>query len=163
MDGNFHTDDAETSAIKLMTTTSDAMRLAEKSLGGRKQWRGDVTGMLGLLRRGFGIQSVGKLDARGLIFDETLEFDDGEVQNRSWRIGQTSGGLVIEADGIDLLEPGHLENNALVFVYRLKFGALSFRYRDKFYLTADGNVTNEGRASWFGIPVMKIVATGKAA
>ncbi len=161
MDGNFLTDDVQASTTNLVSPTLKAMVLAEKSLGGRKCWRGEVTGLLGLLRRGFDIQSTGKLDARGLVFDEKLEFDDGEIQERSWRIGQSADGLLIEADGIDLLEPGQVKNNALIFVYQLKFGSLSFRYRDKFFLDGDGNVNNVGRASWCGLPVMKIFATGK--
>ena len=163
MDGNFFTDDAESSATKMKATTSDAMMLAEKSLGGRKLWRGEVRGLFGLLRRGFDIQSTGKLDSRGLVFDEKLEFDNGEIQERSWLIGQTTDGLVIDADGVELLKPGRIKGNELVFVYRLKFGSLTFRYRDKFFLGSEGNVTNEGKASWRGIPIMKIIATGKAA
>ncbi len=163
MDGNFHNDDAETSATKVVSTTSPAMELAEKSLGGRKFWRGEVNGLLGMLPRKFDIQSTGRLAARGLVFDETLRFDDGEIQERSWLIDQTPNGLTIEADGIELLKPGKVKNQTLIFVYRLKFGSLTFRYRDKFYLGTDGQVTNEGNASWCGIPVMKITATGKAA
>ncbi len=162
MDGNFHKDDAETSATKVMSTTSDAMELAEKSLGGRKRWRGEVNGLLGLLRRGFEIQSIGKLESRGLVFNENLEFDDGEIQERSWLISQATDGLVIEADGVEILKPGQVKNQELVFVYRLKLGKLTFRYQDSFYLRTDGQVTNEGKASWYGLPVMKIIATGRA-
>ena len=162
MDGNFNNDDAHSLTAEKISTT-DAMALAEKSLGGRKRWRGDVSGLLGLLRRGFSIESVGKLDSQGLVFDETLQFDDGETQLRSWHISQSAGGLAVKADGIELLEPGKVKNHILLFVYRLKFGSLTFRYRDKFYLNSEGDVMNEGKAFWCGLPVMTIRATGKTA
>lgn len=162
MDGTFHIDDANEAISVLLS--SDAMGLAEKVLGGRKVWRGEVRGLVGFLRRGFDIQSTGRLDRNGLVFDEKLLFDDGEVQKRSWRIKEGVDGLALEADSVSLVRPGQIKKKyALEFVYRLKFGALTFRYRDSFYLRPDGSVDNEGIASWFGLPLMNITATGKAA
>jgi len=163
MEGNFHIEDTKEIAAETVAPSSDAMELAEKVLGGRKVWRGEVRGLLGLLHRGFDIRSKGKLDARGLVFEEKLLFDDGEVQERSWRIREGAEGLALEADIVALLKPGQIKKDALEFVYRLKFGALTFRYRDIFLLQTDGTVRNLGFANWLGLPLMKITAIGKIA
>ncbi len=159
MDGNFHIGDARSfDAARNTPAPSHAMLFAERALGGRKIWRGQVRGLLGLLRRGFDIQSTGKIDRDGLVFEEVLSFDDGETQKRRWRIKEASHGLMLEAEGVALAKPGLVKKDALIFVYRLNFGFLKFLYRDVFYLRGDGSVKNEGFASWCGLPVMKITA-----
>ncbi len=163
MDGNIPVDEPNTVKAEAVLLSSAAMERAEKVLGGCKIWRGEVRGLWGLLHRGFEIRSTGRTGTDGLHFKEKLLFDDGEVQKRSWRLFDDAEGLALDADGVTQIELGHIKDNALIFVYRLELGALTFRYRDIFRLNDDGNILNEGYVSWFMLPVMKITAIGKPA
>ena len=136
----------------------DAMALAQHCLGGRKTWRGTVTGGLGLIRRTFVIESEGTVEDGALVFRETLTFDDEVTQDREWRIAERPDGLSLEADGVRLTQPGRVEDGALVFDYRLVVGGVSVAYHDRFRPDeAGGGCANVGVARFWGLPVMTIV------
>lgn len=136
----------------------DAMQTAIAVFGGRRIWKGDVHGLVGLIRRQFTIYSNGLVDGPDLVFEERLDFSDGPVERRHWRIREAGTGLVISAPGVSSVAPGSLEDDALVFVYDIKFGAFRFRYRDEFRLLPDGGVANTGLARLLGVPIMRIRA-----
>ena len=73
---------------------------------------------------------------------------------------ETDEGLRLESDGIRLLQHGAVKDGVLRFVYRVKFGAITFRYRDLFWIGEDGVVENHGTASLFGVDLLKIKAIG---
>lgn len=150
------------SDIALTRNLSPAMRLAHASLGGVKKWRGNVSGLGGLLQRTFEIDSNGKLDNGNLQFFETLTFNDGAVETRQWRLFETPAGLDVEGDGISLILPGVIVDGALVIAYRVKFGALTFDYKDVFNVNSDGSVRNDGEASLLGVTLMHITAHAEA-
>ncbi|MEZ5893414.1 MAG: DUF3833 family protein [Parvularculaceae bacterium] len=149
-------------AIPSGAVASDAMQLAIACLGGRKLWSGSALGLFGLINRGFSISSDGVFEDGALVFRETLRFDDGEVQDRMWRVAETSLGLVLEADGIETIKPGRIENGALVFDYRIVMGGVAFSYRDEFRIK-NGGVDNVGAARLFGLTILTITARGVSA
>lgn len=138
---------------------SEAMRAAFACLGGERRWTGTVRGLFGLIRRNFAIWSNGRMEDGALVFQETLAFEDGETQERQWRIADGAEGLTVEGDGVIQTGPGrHIGENGFEISYRIRFGSLSFDYRDTFILREDGAVCNLGEARLLGFPVMKIEA-----
>ncbi|MEM9495209.1 MAG: DUF3833 family protein [Pseudomonadota bacterium] len=139
---------------------SDAMRAAIECLGGRKTWRGGVRGLFGLLKRDFEITSEGVVENGILTFSEVMVFDDGEVEHRHWRIFDTADGVDLDSPDVKLLKHGQLQDDGLVFVYRVAFGIWSFRYRDVFKALPSGRIENTGRAKIFGVPILDITVEG---
>lgn len=144
-----------------VTEHSPLMQAAFAALGGTKHWTGRVRGLAGLIRRTFVIDSTGQFENGQLKFYETLKFDDGETNQREWTIIERQDGLHIEAESVDPIQPGRLDNDALSFVYRLKLGRFSLPYRDIFRPGPQGEVENTGFATFLGLRVMKIEATGR--
>lgn len=140
---------------------SPLMQAAFAALGGTKHWTGRVRGLAGLIRRTFVIDSTGHFENDQLKFYETLKFDDGETNQREWTISERQDGLHIEAESVDLLRPGGLKGDVLSFVYRLKLGRYSLPYHDIFRPGPQGEVENTGFATFLGLRVMKIEATGR--
>lgn len=141
--------------------SSDAMRMAIQCLGGAKSWYGYVTGLFGMIQRRFTIESTGLVEGSALVFLERLKFNDGEEQKREWRIFDTPEGLALEGEDVTLIRNGRIQDDALSFVYRVKFGSLKFAYRDIFNTRADGGVENIGYARFLGMPIMKVTACAK--
>lgn len=140
---------------------SPLMQAAFAALGGTKHWTGRVRGLAGLIRRTFVIDSTGHFENDQLKFYETLKFDDGETNQREWTISERQDGLHIEAESVDLIRPGGLKGDVLSFVYRLKLGRFSLPYHDIFRPDPNGEVENTGFATFLGLRVMKIEATGR--
>ena len=140
---------------------SPLIQAALAALGGTKHWTGRVRGLAGLIRRTFVIESTGQYENGQLKFFETLKFDDGETNQREWTISERPDGLHIEASAIQLIRPGRLEQGALTFLYRLRLGCFSLPYHDVFRSGAQGEVENTGFATFLGLRIMKIEATGQ--
>lgn len=154
MDGHF--DISETSERN--NNISPTMQSAVKFLGGHKQWTGTVNGLGGLLKRQFKISSQGQIINGVLTFDETMEFNDGETQDRHWRLFDTPNGLAVEGSDISLVKHGYFNGEVLHIIYRIKFGVMTFNYRDSFKIGPNGQVLNIGYASILGLTIMKIEA-----
>ena len=141
---------------------SDAMRCAVMCLGGERTWTGDVRGIFGFIRRSFVIGSVGSYSADGLIFEETLEFDDGEFLERRWRLFEAADGLGLEGENITLLKPGRMEDGVLMIDYRMTLGPIRAAYADSFCVDDNGAVVNRGRIMIFGFTIMSVNARTSA-
>lgn len=136
---------------------SQAMRAAIACLGGERRWTGRVRGLFGLVRRDFAIWSNGVQKDGALHFRETIAFEDGEKQERSWRIAEGPDGLTVEGDGVVQTSPGApYGDNGFEISYKVRFGSMMFDYRDIFMLRENGAVYNVGDARLLGLPVMKI-------
>lgn len=139
---------------------SAEMSLAMACLGGRRRWEGDVRGLFGIIRRRFSIHSDGVMRDGAFCFSETLSFDDGETQQREWRLVEAENGLRVEGPDVEQIEPAQLASkNALDLVYKIKLGTLRFRYRDLFRLRDNGFVENVGHVSFAGFRVMTVTAS----
>lgn len=137
---------------------SDAMRCAVRCLGGARTWTGDVSGIFGFIRRSFVISSIGSYSADGLIFEEALEFDDGEFLERRWRLFDAADGLDLEAENIKLLKPGRIEDGVLMIDYKMTLGPIRAAYADSFLVDDNGGVVNRGRIMIFGSTIMNVNA-----
>ncbi len=140
---------------------SDAMRLAITCLGGRKSWNGSVRGFFGLLKRDVVIESEGAVERGVLIFRESLTFDNGDQENREWSLWDTADGVAMEADDIEQLRPGRVEDGLFVIDYHLRLNGLTFQYSDAFHAGPNGAVSNTGRAKLLGLPVMTVTVSAK--
>lgn len=143
-----------------LSTGATAMDLALACLGGRKSWKGSARIFGGLVSRDFDISSDGAMEDGVLVFLETLRFEDGEIQNRIWRIRETPDGLTIEGEGITTIDNGRIEDGALVFDYRIVMGGVAYHYHDVFRRTDNDEIENTGVARMLGLPVMAIHARG---
>ncbi len=141
---------------------SDAMRYALRCLDGKRNWKGDVRGLFGLVNRTFTIESEGAVTPDGLIFAEVLRFDDGETQSRRWRVFDTPDGLGLDADDIGLIKHGRLSNGVLEIVYKIKLKPIGAAYLDRFRALDDGAVIYFGKVAVLGVPIMKVTAKGSA-
>jgi hypothetical protein len=139
---------------------SAALTLAARCLGGRREWRGRVRGLLGLIAREFTIRSDSHMIDGALCFSETMRFDDGEVQERSWRLFDGVDGVGIEGEGISQISPGRSVDDEFIVSYCIRFGAITFNYRDRFRAINDTTTENFGVASVFGAPLLKISCIG---
>lgn len=139
---------------------ADLLADAERILGGRMRWEGRVRGAFGLIDRRFVINSEGRVESGILHFHERLEFDDGVSEERHWRVGVNNQTITLSADGVELIQPARLTAGGLELIYNLKIGGIKFRYDDVFVLAPNGIVRNQGRASFWSIPVLKVEAAG---
>ena len=142
---------------------SPLMQAAVEALGGTKHWAGSVRGLAGLICRTFIIHSTGHLEDEQLKFSETLKFDNGDVNQREWRIFERPEGLHIESESVVLIRPGQLKNSMLSFVYRLNLGQFSLLYHDTFKPGPNGKIENTGFATFLGLRIMTIDAEGRVA
>ncbi|WP_411817353.1 DUF3833 family protein [Hyphococcus sp. DH-69] len=142
--------------ISLDAETSPAFGYAIRCLAGKRHWEGVASSFWGLYRRAFSIISNGRVQASKLLFDEKIEFADGEVQDRSWQLIDSARGVLLQTDNAKLKKPGALENGVFEIVYDLKIAGVWVAYVDQFKIDDQGNVENWGFMKLFGITIMAI-------
>ncbi|MDX2276552.1 MAG: DUF3833 family protein [Hyphomonadaceae bacterium] len=130
----------------------------ERFLIGRTQGEGLFQDFTGRVRRRFAITLDGRMDNGVLVLTEDFVFDDGETDQRVWRIVRnadgaytaTAGDLIGEARGV-------VRGGALrwTYLFSLKIGAkrLRVRFRDTFIQVADNVLLNEARVTKFGFEI----------
>lgn len=150
--------------FSLKTTAHDApteaIAFIAKCLVGERRWEGEARAFGGFIRRRFTIVSAGEMLRNEVLFKETLTFDDGEVQHRSWRLFDTPGGVSLEADDTFITRPGVYSGGVFEISYKIKMGLMWFGYNDVFELDDNNVVHNRGIMTLAGMPVMKIKAVG---
>lgn len=137
---------------------SPAFHYAEDCLAGDRVWTGQAAALWGLYIRKFRISSTGIIQGKELLFDEQIDFADGESQSRSWRLRDTDGGVDLITDNAMPIRLGGINKGKFEIEYRLKMSGMWFRYTDIFDVDERGNVTNVGIIKIFGIPVMRVTA-----
>ncbi len=124
-------------------------------LGQTKAW-GIFQDRFGKLRRQFEVIIEGSVEGDTLVLVEDFLYDDGEKEQRIWRIRRTgTHGYEARADGVVGLAKGEAYGNALNWTYRfnLKVGdsIWDVAFDDWLFLQADGVLINRAAVTKFGI------------
>ncbi|MBV1788167.1 DUF3833 domain-containing protein [Marinobacterium sp. D7] len=112
----------------------------------------------GRCRRQLLIDLSGRVEGDTLILDEAFVYDDGERQQRTWRIQRISHSRY-RGTAADLSKPalGNVVANRLHWRYQLNLpvGQRSVRvdFNDQMFLMADDVLINRARLSKWGIPI----------
>ena len=130
----------------------------EVFFGSEALGRGVLVRRNGSIARGFEVKSTGRESARGdFVLDQTIRFDDGEVQTRRWTLTKTSAhryrGTLTDASGPVRATTDH---SVLSLSYRLA-GVPLARVQQVLYLQPGGQtIINEGTVRILGIRVRRL-------
>ncbi len=125
---------------------------------GRTEAWGIFEDRFGKLRRQFKVTIDGTWDGKTLTLDERFKYDDGETDQRIWRITKLGKGKY-EGTAADVIgiATGEASGNALNWRYDmdLKVGDGSFKvtFNDWMFLQSDGVLINRARVSKLGIEI----------
>ena len=125
---------------------------------GRTEAWGIFEDRFGKLRRQFKVTIDGKWDGKTLTLDERFKYDDGETDQRIWRITKLGKGKY-EGTAADVIgvATGEASGNALNWRYDmdLKVGDGSFKvtFNDWMFLQSDGVLINRARVSKLGVEI----------
>lgn len=130
----------------------------EDYFSGRTRAHGLFEDRFGNVRRQFTVDIDGKWDGRELVLTEDFVYDDGETQQRVWRIVKEGPGQYVgrAADVIGEAK-GTVAGNALNWQYQmdLKVGDGVWRvgFDDWMFLQADGVLLNRAHVTRWGVEV----------
>ena len=125
---------------------------------GRTEAWGIFEDRFGKLRRQFKVTIDGTWDGKTLTLDERFKYDDGETDQRIWRITKLGQGKY-EGTAADVIgiATGEASGNALNWRYDmdLKVGDGSFKvtFNDWMFLQSDGVLINRARVSKLGVEI----------
>ena len=125
---------------------------------GRTEAWGIFEDRFGKLRRQFKVTIDGTWDGKNLTLDERFKYDDGETDQRIWRITKLGKGKY-EGAAADVIgiATGEASGNALNWRYDmdLKVGDGSFKvtFNDWMFLQSDGVLINRARVSKLGVEI----------
>jgi hypothetical protein len=125
---------------------------------GRTEAWGIFEDRFGKLRRQFKVTIDGTWDGKTLTLDERFKYDDGETDQRIWRITKLGKGKY-EGTAADVIgiATGEASGNALNWRYDmdLKVGDGSFKvtFNDWMFLQSDGVLINRARVSKLGVEI----------
>ena len=128
--------------------------------GETRAW-GIVRDRFGNIRRQFTVDMVGKWDGQLLVLDETFSYDDGETDNRVWKIRKIDA-HTYEGKAADVIGSavGKAYGSALNWRYTLalKIGGRTWKvaFDDWMFLQSDGVLFNRAEMSKFGITLGEI-------
>lgn len=116
----------------------------------------------GNIRRQFQVDINGTISGDVLILDEQFIYDDGEQDQRIWKIRET-GNQTYEGRADDVIgtAKGEIQGNALHWEYylNLKVGEGSYKvhFDDWMFLQPGGVLINKARLSKFGIEIGNVI------
>ncbi|MEM9880881.1 MAG: DUF3833 domain-containing protein [Pseudomonadota bacterium] len=115
----------------------------------------------GKFRRTFVVDIVGERDGDTLVLTEDFLYDDGETEQRIWRINQTPDGNYTGTFGDIIGEAtGELNGNALHWTYKmnLKVGDDTWKvgFDDWMILQPDGILLNRAYVSRWGLEIGQV-------
>ncbi|MCG8442992.1 MAG: DUF3833 domain-containing protein [Caulobacterales bacterium] len=128
----------------------------EEYFDGRTQAWGLFQDRFGTVRRQFSVTIDGRWDGETLTLDEDFLYDDGEREERVWRIEKT-GEHTYEgsAEGVIGRARGEAYGNAFNWTYdfSLRIGGNHWRvhFDDWMFLQNDGVLINRASVSKFGV------------
>jgi len=138
---------------------SDQPFVLERDLAGKKVARGSFKPIIGASRE-FTAYLDGTWDGQTLTLVEDFEFDDGEVDRKTWRLtkieeGQFTGTREdVVGEALGFMDDGAFR---LEYVVRLGGengrGGRKVKFRDILYNEADGTVFNRASVGFFGLRV----------
>jgi hypothetical protein len=116
----------------------------------------------GNIRRQFQVDIVGLVQGDELVLDEQFHYDDGEKDQRVWRIRKTGDQTYEgEADDVIGIAKGEVQGNALHWEYflNLKVGDTQYKvhFDDWMFLQPGGVMINKARLSKWGIDIGHVV------
>jgi hypothetical protein len=115
----------------------------------------------GKVRRQFQVDIEGRVEENEITLDERFQYDDGEKDQRIWRIRKT-GDQTFEgtADDVIGIAKGTVQGNALNWTYYLdlKVGGSSYKvhFDDWMFLQPGGVMINRARMSKWGINIGEV-------
>ena len=116
----------------------------------------------GNIRRQFQVNIEGIVEDEILILDERFLYDDGEKDQRVWRIRKT-GDQTFEGEADDVIgtAKGETQGNALHWQYflNLKVGDKTYKvhFDDWMFLQPGGVMINRARVSKWGIDIGSVI------
>ena len=135
--------------------------LIEDYFAGRTKAWGMFQDRFGTVRRQFVVDIEGTWDGETLTLVEDFVYDDGETEQRIWRIKKRGEhGYVGEADGVIGTAEGEAYGNALYWTYdfALEVGESTWNvtFDDWMFLQPDGVLINRAEVSKFGIELGQV-------
>ena len=115
----------------------------------------------GNVRRQFQVDIKGRINGNEMTLDERFHYNDGEKDQRIWRIRKT-GDQTFEGEADDVIgtAKGEVQGNALNWTYdlNLKVGDSSYKvhFDDWMFLQSDGVMINRARLSKWGFDIGEV-------
>ena len=115
----------------------------------------------GNVRRQFQVDIEGRINGNEMTLDERFHYNDGEKDQRIWRIRKT-GDQTFEGEADDVIgtAKGEVQGNALNWTYdlNLKVGDSSYKvhFDDWMFLQSDGVMINRARLSKWGFDIGEV-------
>ena len=115
----------------------------------------------GNVRRQFQVEIEGRINGNEMTLDERFHYNDGEKDQRIWRIRKTGDQTFEgEADDVIGIAKGEVQGNALNWTYdlNLKVGDSSYKvhFDDWMFLQSDGVMINRARLSKWGFDIGEV-------
>jgi hypothetical protein len=115
----------------------------------------------GNVRRQFQVDIEGRINGNEMTLDERFHYNDGEKDQRIWRIRKTGDQTFVgEADDVIGIAKGEVQGNALNWTYdlNLKVGDSSYKvhFDDWMFLQSDGVMINRARLSKWGFDIGEV-------
>jgi len=133
----------------------------EEYFAGRTKAWGIFQDRFGTLRRQFEVDIDGSWDGETLTLVENFLYDDGEREQRTWRIKKHGEHLYEgEADDVIGIAKGRAYGNAVNWTYRFALkvgeGTWNVKFNDWLFLQADGVLINKAEVTKFGIKLGEV-------
>lgn len=128
--------------------------------GQTKAW-GIFQDRFGTLRRQFQVDIDGSWDGETLTLVEDFWYDDGQTEQRVWRITkQGEHGYVGHADGVIGIAEGRAYGNALNWTYKFALKVAddtwTVTFDDWLFLQSDAVLLNRAEVSKFGLKIGEV-------
>ena len=133
----------------------------EQYFNGKTRAWGIVKDRFGNIRRQFTVDMTGTWDGQVLTLDESFNYDDGETDNRIWKIRKISAhDYEGEAEDVVGKAIGKAYGSALNWSYTLALKisgrTWNVKFDDWMFLQPDGVLFNSAEMSKFGITIGEI-------
>ena len=144
-------------AVKEFKNAKPELVLEEYFTGRTEAW-GLFEDRFGKLRRQFKVTIDGTWDGETLTLDERFKYEDGETDQRIWRIKKIGRGNY-EGRAADVIgiATGVAAGNALNWRYEMDLkvgdGSLRVAFNDWMFLQTDGILINRARVSKLGVEI----------
>lgn len=140
--------------------TRPALDLFEYFEGKTRAW-GMFQGRDGTLKRRFTVDIAGRVEGDRLTLTEDFVYDDGEVQQRIWRIQRTAEGRYIgTADDVVGNALGEASGSAFHWRYVLRLpygeGTVDVSFDDWMFLQPGGVLLNRAKMKKFGLTLGEV-------